>query len=393
MKDKQRIAVIGGGMGGLTAAVLLQRAGFQATVYEQARQLARIGAGINIYPNGMHVLRATGVVEQLMALGQVPKTWFSRVWDTGEVLYSQPQEEWHRRYGEPHAILHRGDLQRALASKLQPQSLCYDKHVQGIDEVGDALKIRFADGTSAEADVVIGADGVNSKVRELLLGPEPPKYSGFVAYRSVFPTARLGRPLDSDGCKFWSDDRHWANEDRHLIIYYTTRAKDEVYFVTGSPDPNWEGTSPVDVTIKEVKEHYAGFHDEVQRVIDASVHISKWPLLVRDPLPLWSSGRIVLLGDACHPMKPHMGQGAGMAFEDAAVLVRCMQAMPHDHAGAFKLYEANRHARASKVQRVSNANTFLKYEEDPTWCFGYNAITAPLQPLGEVATPAEKATV
>ncbi len=375
---QQKIAIIGGGMGGLTAAALLQRAGFEVAVYEQARELARIGAGINIYPNGMHVLRAAGVVDQLLALGQMPKTWFSRVWDTGEILYSQPEEQWHKTYGEPHAILHRGDLQRALAAKLEPGTLRFDKHVVAIDESGAALKLRFADGSVEQADAVIGADGVNSKVRELLLGPQPPKYSGFVAYRSVFPASRLSRPLDSDGCKFWSDDRHWAGEDRHMIIYYTTKAKDEVYFVTGSPDPNWQGTSPVDVTIKEVKDHYAGFHEEVQRVIDASTHISKWPLLVRDPLPLWSSGRIVLLGDACHPMKPHMGQGAGMAFEDAAVLARCMQACGDDFAGAFRLYEANRHERASKVQRISNANTFLKYEEDPSWCFGYNAMTVPL---------------
>lgn len=375
---QQRIAVIGGGMGGLTAGILLQRAGFQATVYEQASQLARIGAGINIFPNGMHVLRATGVVDNLLAAGHMPKTWFSRVWDTGEILYSQPEEEWHRGYGEPHVILHRGDLQVGLEGKLQPGSIQYGKRLSGIDEVGNGLKLHFGDGSSAEADMVVGADGVNSRVRELLLGSEPPKYSGFVAYRSVFPTSRLSRPLDSDGCKFWSDERHPANEDRHMIIYYTTRAKDEVYFVTGSPDPTWEGTSPVDVTLKEVADHYAGFHEEVQRVIRASTHISKWPLLIRDPMPLWSSRRIVLLGDACHPMKPHMGQGAGMAFEDAAVLVRCLVAEEGDHERAFKLYEATRQERAAKVQQVSNGNTFLKYEEDPTWCFGYNAMTAPL---------------
>jgi len=369
-------------MGGLTVGVLLQRSGVDVKVYEQARQLTRIGAGINIYPNGMHVLRATGVVDHLLALGQMPKTWFSRVWDTGEVLYSQPEEEWHRVYGEPHVILHRGDLQRALAAKLEQGVLQYDKHLLAIDEIADGLKVRFADGTSAEVDLVVGADGVNSRVRELLLGPEPPKYSGFVAYRSVFPASRLGRPLDSDGCKFWSDERHWANEDRHMIIYYTTKAKDEVYFVTGSPDANWEGTTPVDVAIREVKDHYAGFHEEVQRVIEASVHISKWPLLTRDPLPLWSSGRVVLLGDACHPMKPHMGQGAGMAFEDAAVLARCLQAQHGNFAEAFRLYEANRHDRAHKVQRISNANTFLKYEEDPGWCFGYNAMTVPLAAVG-----------
>jgi 6-hydroxynicotinate 3-monooxygenase len=377
-QQRPRIAIIGGGMGGLAAGVLFERHGFQISVYEQASHIARIGAGINIYPNGMHVLRATGVVEDLMALGQMPKTWYSRVWDSGDILYSQPEEQWHETYGEPHIILHRGDLQRALASKLSPGTIKFDKHLRDIEERADGLRIRFADGTHADADIVIGADGVNSRVRELLLGPEPPKYSGFVAYRSVFPTSRLQRPLDSDGCKFWSDDRFNDGEDRHMIIYYTTRAKDEVYFVTGSPDPNWEGLTPQDVTIEEVRNHYAGFHEEVLRVIDASVHITKWPLLVRDPMPLWSSGRIVLLGDACHPMKPHMGQGAGMAFEDAAILVRCLQAHAENPALAIKLYEATRHERANKVQQVSNANTFLKYEEDPTWCFGYNAMTAPL---------------
>ncbi|HSW17522.1 MAG TPA: FAD-dependent monooxygenase, partial [Ramlibacter sp.] len=311
--------------------------------------------------------------------GQAPRTWFSRVWDTGEILYSQPQQEWAARYGEPHAILHRGDLQAALLRGLKPGTIQFNKRLVGIEDAGGAQTLRFADGTSAQVDAVIGADGVNSRVRELLLGPEPARYSGFVAYRSVFPTSRLSRPLDSDGAKFWSDQRHPSGEDRHLIIYYTTRAKDEVYFVTGSPDPHWQGTSPVDVTIKEVQDHYAGFHDEVQRVIAASVSISKWPLLTREPLPLWSSGRVVLLGDACHPMKPHMGQGAGMAFEDAAVLARCMREHPDDFSVAFKRYELSRQDRAAKVQSISNANTFLKYEEDPTWCFGYNAMTAPLR--------------
>jgi 6-hydroxynicotinate 3-monooxygenase len=386
---QQRIAVIGGGMGGLAAGSLLQRLGFKnVTVFEQASELARIGAGINIYPNGMHVLRATGVVEHMLQRGQIPGTWFSRAWDTGEILYSQPQQDWAQRYGEPHAILHRGDLQAELLHGLQPGTIRFSKRLVGLNETADAVRLSFADGTAEEFDAVIGADGVNSMVRELLMGPEAPKYTGFVAYRSVFPASRLSRPLDSDGAKFWSDARHPSGEDRHMIIYYTTKAKDEVYFVTGSPDPHWQGTSPVDVTIKEVQDHYAGFHEEVQRVIAASTQISKWPLLTRDPLPLWSSGRVVLLGDACHPMKPHMGQGAGMAFEDAAILARCMQAHPDDFPLAYKCYERTRHARASRVQMVSNANTFLKYEEDPSWVFGYNAMTAP---LADVEQPAEAA--
>ena len=139
----------------------------------------------------------------------------------------------------------------------------------------------------------------------------------------------------------------------------------------------------MDATIKEVKDIYAGFHQHVQNVIGASVRITKWPLLVRDPLPLWSSGRVVLLGDACHPMKPYMGQGAGMAFEDAAMLLRCMLARMDDYTAAFKLYENNRHQRTSTVQKISSENNWLKYGGDPAWCFGYNAVTVPLQALSQ----------
>ena len=383
MKGQQRVAVAGGGMGGLAVGLLLQRAGYDATIYEQADELNRIGAGINIFANGMHVLRAAGAADELMAVGSLPDAWHSREWDTGRLLFAHPLKEWRQRYGEAHIILHRGDLQNSLARQLKPGSIVFRKQLVGIDEIGDGLRVRFGDGTSTDVDLVVGADGVNSRVRELILGPEKPKYTGVVAYRSIFPTSRLAYPLETDGCKFWSDERHRAQEDRHFIIYYTTKDKKETYFVTGSPDPNWEGETPVEVTIKEVKNHYDGFHHEVQRVIDASIQITKWPFLVRDPLPLWSSGRIVLLGDACHPMKPHMGQGAGMAFEDAAILVRCLQAEPDDYDAAFKLYAANRQERTAKVQKISYDNTWCKYPEDPTWCFGYNAMTVALVPTAD----------
>jgi 6-hydroxynicotinate 3-monooxygenase len=380
MPSNLKIAIAGGGLGGLTAAILLQRAGREPVVYEQAPELARIGAGINLYPNTTRIMKGIGLLPKMRAVGIVPETWFNREWDSGRIYNAQPSREWEETYGAPHLMLHRGDLQSIMASAVRPGTIQFNKSLVGLEERRGLIHLAFRDGTKAEADIVIGADGINSVVRETLLGPELPTYTGFVGYRAIFPRKLLGDfDISADGQKFWSDDRHWAKEDRHFIIYYLTHARDEVYFVTGSPDPNWQGgLLPMDVDMSEIKTCYEGFHEIVQRVIDACPKASKWPLLTRKPLPLWSRGRIVLLGDACHPMKPHMGQGAGMAIEDAVVLVRCIAEGAGDYASAFELYKMNRIDRTSRVQHISNINIWMRYPTDPTWCFGYDAMTVPL---------------
>jgi 6-hydroxynicotinate 3-monooxygenase len=376
---KPRIAVVGAGLGGTTAGILLQRAGYPVDLYEQAPSLQRIGAGIHLHANLMRVMLAIGVAERMYGIGISPKTWYSREWDTGRILWAPSMEEWEREYGVPHLVMHRGDMQAVLTEALDARSLHFDKRLVGLDEKPGAMRLAFADGTTADADIVIGADGVNSKIREVLLGPEDPTYTGFVAYRAIYPASLLGDyRVAADTTKWWSDERHPAQEDRHFIVYYLTKARDEIYFVTGSPDPHWKGgVSPVPCEIDEMLECYQGFHDEVQRVIKACPKVSKWPLLEREPLPLWSRGRIVMLGDACHPMKPHMGQGAGMAIEDAAVLVRCLQAID-DPAHAFEVYRKTRIERASKVQKVSHDNTWMHHPHDVSWVFGYDAMTVPL---------------
>jgi 6-hydroxynicotinate 3-monooxygenase len=379
-RSRLRIAIVGAGLGGTTAGILLQQAGYAVTLYEQAPSLQRIGAGIHLHANLMRVMRAIGVADRMYEIGLSPRNWYSREWDTGRILFEPSMEEWTRTYGLPHLVMHRGDMQAVLTAALAPESLQFGKRLAGLEEAAGTMRLAFADGTRAEADVVIGADGVNSKIREILLGPEDPTYTGFVAYRAIFPTALLGNyRVAADTSKWWSDERHPAREDRHFIIYYLTNARDEIYFVTGSPDPNWQGgVSPVACEMGEIKTCYEGFHEEVQRVIDACPRATKWPLLEREPLPLWSRGRIVMLGDACHPMKPHMGQGAGMAVEDAAVLVRCLKLHADDPAEAFELYRRNRIERTSKVQRISHDNTWMHYPHDVSWCFGYDAMTVPL---------------
>lgn len=375
-----RIAVIGCGLGGSTAAVFLQRAGFQVKVYEQAPQLTRVGAGISLGPNVMKVMKHLGVYEQFLSHGTVARTRLSRAWDTGDILNEVSYEEYGEIYGAVMMSIHRGEMIEILTSPLKPGTVEFAKRAQGIEELASgALRIRFDDGTSTEADVVIGADGVNSKVREELLGEEAPHYTGFVAYRSVFEASSLGdfRPL-GDHTKWWTTDSFPAKEDRHFISYYLNPDRSEIYFVTGSPDANWDptrGNVPVDK--QEIFDCYAGFHDEVQRLIAASPTVTKWPLLERKPLTLWSRGGVALLGDACHPMKPHMGQGAGMAIEDAAVLARCLQQYANI-SEALRTYEHNRKDRTARVQDTSRRNTWLKYPTDTDWVYAYDAVTVPL---------------
>jgi 6-hydroxynicotinate 3-monooxygenase len=366
---------------------MLQRAGHHVTVYEQAAQPARVGAGINLGANVMTIMRHVGLEAPMNAIGLVPQTGASRLWDTGEVLFQRPYKEWAERFGAHHLIMHRGDLLEVLCSALQPGTMQFGRQLVGLEPVGDDTRLVFADGGEVVAGIVIGADGVNSKVREILLGVEPPIYTGTVAYRAIYPTSLLaGPPLANDSTKWWSDERLPAKEDRHFIIYYLTAARDEIYFVTGSPEPNWNGDfAPVPVAIEEIRACYEGFHPEVIRVIEACPQASKWPLLERDPRPVWSQGGIVLLGDACHPMKPHMGQGAAMAFEDAVVLARSIAACGPDVPAAFRLYEATRIGRTSRVQRESHVNTWLRDPMDPSWVFGYDALTVKLgRPVADV---------
>jgi 2-polyprenyl-6-methoxyphenol hydroxylase-like FAD-dependent oxidoreductase len=230
---------------------------------------------------------------------------------------------------------------------------------------------------------VVGADGVHSRVRELLLGPEKPLNRGRVAYRAVFPAARVGRDLGPSRTKWWGTDRH-------IVMYYTTRARDEVYFVTSQPErqdwvtpESWSAKGDVN----ELRAAFAGFHADVRAALDACPDCHKWAILEREPLARWSEGRVVLLGDACHPMTPYMAQGAATSIEDAAVLARCLDEVEcQDIEGAFRRYEAHRKPRTSRIQAISSANTWMKGGDDDTsWLYGYDAWTAP---LAAPATPA-----
>jgi salicylate hydroxylase/6-hydroxynicotinate 3-monooxygenase len=251
------------------------------------------------------------------------------------------------------------------------------KKLTGLEQHDGRVTLAFADGTHAEADAVIGADGLHSVVREVLLGPETPSFSGRVAYRGVFPTSLIKR---DDAI---TERTKWWGPDHHIVIYYTKKDRSEVYFVTSVPEPaewmtaeSWSARGDVN----DLRAAFESFHPDVRDVLAATPDCHKWAILDRDPLPSWSEGQVTLMGDACHPMTPYMAQGAAQSMEDAAVLARCVTATGSDIAGAFKLYEAHRKPRTARVQAISKANTWQRNPNDnPDWLYGYDAWTTPLE--------------
>ena len=377
MPTQQKIAIVGAGLGGAAAATLLQKAGFQVDVYEQAPAFSRIGAGIHMGPNIMKIFRRMGIEQQLSEMGSHPDFWFSRDGASGDYLSRIPLGEFARKeYGAAYITVHRGDLHALQMSTIAPGTTHFNKCLTRLEETDTHVNLFFSDGTRSQADIVIGADGINSKIREELLGAEKPLYSGWVAHRALIRSEDLTRyNLNFENCVKW-----WS-EDRHMMVYHTTAKRDEYYYVTGVPHAAWDFQGNfVDSSREEMFDAFQGYNPTVQALIHSSESVTKWPLLNRNPLPLWSRGRLVLLGDACHPMKPHMAQGAGMAIEDAAMLTRCLEETGlSDYRTAFNLYEANRKNRASRVQAVSNANTWLRTQEDPAWVYGYDIYSHALE--------------
>ncbi|HEX3442247.1 MAG TPA: FAD-dependent monooxygenase [Pseudolabrys sp.] len=372
MNRKRRIAVVGAGLGGLTAAGFLQRAGFPVTVYEQAPAFSRIGAGIILSANVMKALRRLGIERELIDTGIKPDCYISRAWDSGETMYEiafdAASEE---RFGGPYLNIHRGDLHHILAKVVTPGTIAFDHRLVGLDETGDAVHLTFENGVKAEADIVIGGDGIRSKVREFLLDDEPPRFVGAVAQRAIFPAERLRGFRIPDCTKWWGPDRH-------ILPYFMTGRRDEIYVIGVVPAPQWDSdAASLPSSRDEMLESFAGFHGDLQRVLEAADDVSVWPIFDRERNDRWSGGRIVLLGDASHPMRPYMAGGGAMAIEDGTILSRCLEAFD-DRADAFRCYEATRIPRVSEVQRISVENSWMRGPTETDWFYCYDPCTAPL---------------
>ena len=373
--QKPHIAIIGAGIGGLTAAACLRRIGIDVRIYEQARGFTRLGAGIQQAPNSIRVLYALGLKDQLLAQAFQPDSNDSRDHDTGILTNSLPLgSSVVDRHGVPYFVMHRGDLHAMLAGLVPAEAIRQNHKLAALDHAPDgSVRMTFTNGETAEADAVIGADGVHSVVREFMFGKEQPRFSGRVAYRTVFPTSLLGG-MTPDACVKW-----WG-PDRHLVSYYVNPRRDELYFVTSTPEPDFNVESwsaKGDLTM--LRAAYDDFHPRVRALLAACPDVHKWALVERDPLPAWVEGNVALLGDACHPMTPYMAQGASTSIEDGAILSRCLDGVDRDglHAALLR-YEATRKPRTSRIQRTSALNNWLKEPHDADWVYGYDSWTEPL---------------
>jgi len=372
---KLSVAVVGAGIGGLATAAAMHRLGIEANVFEQAPQFARVGAGIQIGCNAMKVLRQLGLEPMLRAAAFYPRSWNNKDYGTGEVRFDMIfGETAEKRYGAPYLLAHRGDLHAALASVVPDSVLRLDHQLVSFEQRADgSIRLDFANGMRADADAVVGADGVHSVVRDTLFGGDTPAFTGRVAYRTVYPATLLNGYRIDDCTKWWGPDRH-------IVIYYVKPDRSEVYFVTSQPEPgfaleSWSATGDVNV----LRAAFAGFHPQVQHVLASCPAVHKRPLVDHDPLPRWSEGNVTLLGDACHPMTPYMAQGAAMAFEDAAVLSRCLDGVDRPGvADAFRRFESTRKPRTSRVQLSSRTNTWLRDRTDPDWVYSYDPWIDPL---------------
>jgi len=361
-----KIAIVGGGIGGLAAAAFLNQSGLSATVYEQARELREIGAGLVVAPNMARLLRRVGVLDPLLKTAVRLETgWEFRRWQDGAVLSAEDlATRCERLYGEHTYTAHRADLLDALGRVVPDGAVrlgrrCVNVEVGASKNTGQA-RLTFADGEVIDADVVIGADGIHSLIRAAVTETTetPPAYSGSCAFRALVPARDAPAFARSPAQVLWLGPGH------HLV-HYPVRAGELINLVAFAPaggytTESWTATA----TVAEFLSEFEGWDPRLTALIEAAGVPGRWALLDRQPLGRWSRGPVTLLGDAAHPMFPFYGQGAAQAIEDAAALARFLSEESEDPITALRRYEAARIPRTTRLQEVSHARGQLNHLPD-----------------------------
>jgi salicylate hydroxylase len=343
-------AVIGGGIGGLGAALSLLHAGLDVHVYEQAHALREVGAGIQVSPNASRVLHGFGLGDPLAKLGVRPFAFHLRRWDDGRTLVKTPLgDAVITACGFPHYQSHRADVLSMLINALPTERLHISHRLVALTDHGDRVEAVFENGERITVDVLVGADGIHSTVRQLLFGPATPHFTGCIAYRGLVPTERI-KHLNIE-----VNAQIWMGPGKHIVTYYVA-GKRLLNFVGIIEQDSWTRESWTDRgDVKDLRAAFVDWDPNLRAIIETIDETFIWGLFDRTPLACWSMGRVTLLGDACHPMLPFMAQGAAQALEDGVSLTACL-AKISDVPAALRHYEKMRLPRTSRMQGMSAAN-------------------------------------
>lgn len=348
----QPVLIAGGGIGGLSAALGLATNGFDVVVLEKASELGEIGAGIQIGPNAFHALDYFGVGEA--ARSQSVFIDMLRLMDavSGEEIIHIPLDEpFRQRFGNPYAVVHRADLHGVLleACRASPRiDLRVNSEVSGYDQNGDSVSAQLANGERVEGRALIGADGLWSNVRRLVVDDGEPRVSGHSTYRSVIPTEKMPEELRWNAATLWAGPKchivHYPLSDWKYFNLVVTYHNDAPAPVAGKP-----------VSKDEVRTGFTHIHESARQIIEIGNDWRVWVLCDREPVETWIDGRVALLGDAAHPMMQYYAQGACMAMEDAVCLSHALDRHRDDLDKGLDVYQTQRRVRTARVQLGSRA--------------------------------------
>lgn len=377
-----RVLIAGAGIGGLTAALCCLHFGHQVTVFEKASEFSEIGAGIQLPPNAMQVFKTLGIDSIISQRAFRPEALQARMGQSGRIIFNVPLDNASlERWGASYLHVHRAAYVKALKTALlekSPEALNLGACVTDYFRHDEGITLKLSDGHVVAGDVLIGADGIKSNIREKMLGADKAVFTGNIAWRAVIPTKILGENIpDPTACV-------WMGRGRHAVTYRLGHGE-LVNFVGVVETDKWSEESWTEKgELKEALKDFAGWHPLVLSLLEVAPpdQLYRWALFDRAPLSCWTDGCAALLGDAAHPMLPFMAQGAAMAVEDAWVIARELSKEGRSVEASLKAYQDFRLLRTQKAQFVSRDNMKIFHQRSridqlktygPMWLAGHIA--------------------
>ncbi len=377
----QRVAIIGGGIGGLAAAVALSQRGFEVSIHERSNKLEEVGAGLQVGPNAVKVLYALGLKDALHRNAFEPTNMVSIKWDDASLRHRVPLKATAtEKYGAPYMTAHRAHIHGMLRDALPERVITLGATCVGAFTRGETAVARFADGREVEADVMIGADGIRSAIRAQLFGADHPRFTEMMCWRCMVPMEHVPTRIGPGGSVELVHGEYfgWIGPNGHVICYPIGRGEMLNIFAGHVTDKWVEESWSLESSQEELLDAYAGWNEALLGMFRHVPRVFKWGIYDRDPVPEWTKGRVTLLGDAAHPTMPTLAQGGNMAIEDGYVLARNLVRHDDIHA-ALKAYVGERQPRTARItlqsrqQFANNRKVPPPPFLDRTWIFTFDA--------------------